>query len=521
MKSVRTTLIALILLALLPEPASCQDPAVPAIVLPAGSTLPRERPRSLDLPAAAKSSTRIRTPAINEAQLLAEDSQKIGGPQRAGIVLPLNVRSSQDGKWTTLNDGGSLWTVTIETTGAKGVRLRFSPWRLVDRAQVTVYDARDPAETFGPFTRSWYRRSGEFWTPILYAGEVTVEYFLPPGVDRNSVDVELTITGLGHLYNLPCGQGCGTPALPCHNDVSCFPDFQAVADGVAQLMFVDNMGNPTSCNFCSGTMLNRVGADLTPMFATATHCGVTDDNADTVAVTWFFQTDSCNGVIPNQATLEQTLGVTVLASDVTTDWTLMGIASDVPGGVTFNGWNAGNWVAVAGQTQAVGIHHPRGEFKRISFGLKNVTDNGVRPNPDGTNTCVAGTAWSIAWTSGMTEPASSGSPIFDANQIVRGVLSCGSSSCMAGNSADYGRLDQAWALVQPYLDPTNPVYCNSGFGGTELGTTSNPFNSLIEASFAVIRGSTVYVNGGAYPEQVTIDKAMTLQAVNGTVVIGN
>ncbi len=64
-----------------------------------------------------------------------------------------------------------------------------------------------------------------------------------------------------------------------------------------------------------------------------------------------------------------------------------------------------------------------------------------------------------------------------------------------------------------YIDGTN----NSG---TELGSFSFPYNTVIEGHSIVTPGGTVILMGGAYPEIITLTKPAVFNATNGTALIG-
>lgn len=67
----------------------------------------------------------------------------------------------------------------------------------------------------------------------------------------------------------------------------------------------------------------------------------------------------------------------------------------------------------------------------------------------------------------------------------------------------------------------NPVYVNWSWGGAETGSISNPFNTIFEGIDATLVNGTLIVQGGNYLQNPNIFKAKTIQAVNGTVRIGN
>ena len=196
-------------------------------------------------------------------------------------------------------------------------------------------------------------------------------------------------------------------------------------------------------------------------------------------------------------------------NDASTDFTLVGMLDKNTDGVTYLGWNAGSWPNVQ---LAVGIHHPGGTRKRITFGVKNDTGQ----------SCVDGASWLTSNPDGQgeIEPGSSGSPILDSNGHVRGTASCANWGCGQNNGAEYGRLDVAISKLGPYLNPTDPVFVDSAHGGVERGTAAQPFNTVLEGAFAVIRGSDVFIRAGVYADRGRYEKAATLHATNGVVRIG-
>lgn len=70
-------------------------------------------------------------------------------------------------------------------------------------------------------------------------------------------------------------------------------------------------------------------------------------------------------------------------------------------------------------------------------------------------------------------------------------------------------------------DLMNDIWVDFAHAGTELGTAAFPYNTLAEGLDTVAPAGTVHVESGSSGETPTIDQAVTLQAENGTVVIGN
>ena len=107
----------------------------------------------------------------------------------------------------------------------------------------------------------------------------------------------------------------------------------------------------------------------------------------------------------------------------------------------YAGWD------VSGSTpsSAVGIHHPSGDIKKICF---------ENNSPYQSTAGGAAVWWISAWEDGVTEPGSSGSPLFDQNHRIIGQLYGGAAACSGsvnnGAYDYYGRMD-VW--LSGYLDP--------------------------------------------------------------------
>jgi hypothetical protein len=120
----------------------------------------------------------------------------------------------------------------------------------------------------------------------------------------------------------------------------------------------------------------------------------------------------------------------------------------------FCGWDKSGAIP----SSCVGIHHPSGDIKKIAIEndpLISTTFGGAPANSH----------WGItSWDEGVTEPGSSGSPIFDQNHRIVGQLHGGASACGASALSDeYGKFSYSWNPVSSdsstqlkyWLDPSN------------------------------------------------------------------
>jgi PKD repeat protein len=170
----------------------------------------------------------------------------------------------------------------------------------------------------------------------------------------------------------------------------------------------------------------------------------------------------------------------------------------------------------------MGIHHPSGDIKKIC----------LDSNALSAATWSSAQCWRVAnWDLGVTEPGSSGSPLFDRNKRVVGQLYGGSAACSGTNDNNqpdyYGRFSVSWTgggtnstRLSNWLDPTNtgatvvdgynpnaPTVANDGgvtrinnLSGTYCNTsTFVPEITLRNFGSAALTSATIEysVNGGA------------------------
>ena len=141
----------------------------------------------------------------------------------------------------------------------------------------------------------------------------------------------------------------------------------------------------------------------------------------------------------------------VAVANKESDFALLELTETIPSlyNVNYAGWSAED---VAPQ-QPVGIHHPSGDIKKISFDY----DVGISDGWSGND----GSHWRVSsWEDGTTEPGSSGSPLFDNNYRIVGQLHGGQASCSFNFNDYYGKVSASWDWgnsssnrLKDWLDP--------------------------------------------------------------------
>ena len=238
-----------------------------------------------------------------------------------------------------------------------------------------------------------------------------------------------------------------TDAADCHLDATCYPEWSSSASGVALIAFETSEGGS---RFCSGTLLNNRRQDLTPYFLTAAHCVDTEEEARSVTAFWLYQTQTCNGELPDLQSVPITEGASLLSTtgfrelyDPEGDMTLLQLEGDLPDGVMFQGWDADPQPI---GSQVTGIHHPGsddwGFFKRISFGQ-------IIPDQDrGTSDDVYAI---VRYTQGLIEGGSSGSALFSSPETVVGVQSFGPPNVYDCSDAFFYSGTTHFSVFYPYI----------------------------------------------------------------------
>lgn len=405
----------------------------------------------------------ISLPQIDVEALKAEDKQDQllkDIPFRFAYGHQVNITTNNSGSWTYLANGDRVWMVEIESKGALSINLTFNDYHLPEGAELFIY-SHDKKYKIGALTAFNNKDFRQLGTAPIPGDRVIVEYFEPK---KSAFQGVLTIGTVAHAYrdifklaeNFEKGFG---DSGNCNNNVIC-PESNGWENQIRSVALI-TLGNGT--RWCTGSLINNVTGDGTPYFLTANHC-TEGQTVSTMVFIFNYQSDVCDpGGDGNDGQLSQSIsGATLLAhtnsngsanstNPLHTDMALLLLSEPPPDNyqVFYNGWDRSGDIP----DNTVGIHHPNGDVKKISFdddspgitGYFDVTGNG-----GGT------THWRIInWDDGTTEPGSSGSPLFNNTHQVIGQLHGGQASCSNNVNDYYGRLALSFQFIKEWLDPNN------------------------------------------------------------------
>ena len=382
--------------------------------------------------------------AVDVQQLLAQDSANDLNkdiPWRFGWNIYVSYDLTTSGVWDVLPNGGRLWRLGIKCPGALSINLTFDDYHLPPGATFFEYNA-DRTQVIGAFTDFNNRDDSVFATTLVKGEEIIMEYYEPKGTAfQGRVHLNRVTHGYRDAFTYVKGFG-GSGS--CNNNVHC-PRADGWQNQVRSACMLVSGGS----GFCSGALVNNTSQDGTPYILTANHCY----SSPNTWIFWFnWESPTCQNP-PSSPPYNSISGATLNARNAASDFCLVKMSSTPPANfsVYYAGWNRQDTAADSG----AGIHHPSGDIKKISYSSQAFASGTWSGTP-------ADSHWQVFWSDGVTEPGSSGSPIFDQYNLLVGQLHGGPSACGASQLWDfYGKFAMSWnyggtaaTRLHDWLDPT-------------------------------------------------------------------
>ncbi len=380
----------------------------------------------------------------------------------------------------------SIYRVVLEASEAQAISVTFSRLHLHSGQRLYVMDSAEKY-ILGAFTKESNPDGGSMSTEPLPGQKVVLQLEIP----LSSSLPQIEIAELGYFFNLPTGalrsmatlpnniSGEGASSELCQVNVNC-PEgdkLRDVQNGIVHII-TSIEGNIA---YCSGTLLNNTAQDFRPLIITAAHCSIYREVANGKVINvmetsdeefrkWVFvfhyERPYCqdNYFFNNRhLSISGAKKLVRISDDKMSDGLLLELLQPIPDhyGVYYNGWdNSGGEVKWAN-----GLHHPRGDVMKVA----------TVSTPLGTGTWLPGNSVSVGgkddhWVvrfsktesgHGVTDPGSSGSGLFNEEQLLIGTLTGGASDCAHVSLNNfYGKLSCHWdkyaaqeATMAPFLDP--------------------------------------------------------------------
>ena len=409
---------------------------------------------------------------------------------RAGVPLQVGfgreVAALADGhanaarmQWKTLESGAQVGAFSVSSPGALALRVGLRVKAIPAETRVRFYAPSGPVyeASAGEIQERVGRnlKAGElsadallFWSPPVEGDTLVVEVELPAGQGPGQLD--LAAPTISHLVGSPANhfaEAVAKSSATCELDVMCYPAWANESNSEARILFQDG----GSGYLCSGTLIADTDTSTSiPFFLTASHCINNQSAASSMVSYWFWRSTACDSGVRG-ATQALPGGATLVYNTTSTDASLLRLANAPPGGAVYAGWSVGATPMGAG---VAGIHHPGGDLQKISFGTLSgylrCSSSGSESFSCNAASSSTGTFVESTWSSGLTEPGSSGSGLFtQTGHYLIGQLYGGSSStCGVGDPDVYGRFDTA------YHAGLGAILSGASTGGTSGGSTPPP-----------------------------------------------
>lgn len=254
--------------------------------------------------------------------------------------------------------------------------------------------------------------------------------------------------------------------------------------------------------FCTGSMINNSKGDGRQLMITANHCVFTDLSNSIAGFNYEKLACQSASTISNPQTAH---GMRLLARGSDSDFALFEVLEKIPSSynVYMAGWDA-NIPNLTLSDSYAGIHHPSGDVKKISLYTGKLQLSTWSEGP--------GKAYHLTipkWARGVTEPGSSGSPLFNSKGSFIGQLHGGASSCGNLSGSDlYGGFAFSFNTLKSYLDSAGVIKSlilpgrNLYSSGTTTGSTTS-----ITVTVTVTATSTVTASCPCVPKAL-VDKLL-------------
>ena len=380
-------------------------------------------------------------------------------PWRFGYMHSVNY-GFEDGIWDVLENGDRIWRILISSEGALSLNFIFDNLFIPKGGSLYLYND-DQSDLLGAYTSDQNQEGGVLGTWLVKGDAVWIEYYEPQNViDQGTLHIAKATHGYRNADTFNQAKGLNDSGN-CNLDVDCSigEDWEELKDHNKRSAGILLSGGS---GFCSGALINNTQNDGTPYFLTADHCFSNPASwafrfgwisPNTVCAT---TENSSNG--PTNMTIS---GATLRARDAGSDFALVEINSEIPEewDRVFAGWDKSDNFP----EYQVGIHHPSGDVMKV-----------CRDNNSATKEVNGGAqTWEIVggglyggWEIGVTEPGSSGSPLFDQEGRIIGQLYGGGAACAGTNDNGafdyYGRVGVSWegggtssTRLRDWLDPQN------------------------------------------------------------------
>ena len=395
-------------------------------------------------------------------------------PMPVSKLIPVDYNMENAGFHTVLPDGTDIWRLHLKAKDAIAIMLYYNDFYIPEGGRLFIYSP-DQSQVLGAYTHQTHPSGGFFATEFIGGDELILEYVSSKLSDDRP---RISIHDIGYGYNTAalrtfCGMTTRASGVggDCEVNINCEEGdaWQNEKKGICHtIQRVAGIGY-----ICTGSLMNNTAQDLSPLILTAVHCAYNDSfttkASESDLLQWMFyfnmERENCSNSSMSKVT-KTIVGCKLLVSTGLSggsDGLLLLLNDTIPThyDVYYNGWDINDANAFSG----VCIHHPRGDYKKISTFDEPTKTYSYQ---DENISCDKNAHLNVIFKAtpnghGVTEGGSSGSPLFNENKLIIGTLTGGNSSCTAQRGLNiYGKLSYHWDKYKTdsmhmdvWLDPLN------------------------------------------------------------------
>jgi len=379
-------------------------------------------------------------------------------------VVALNIKTliepQASGRWDTIPGLGYVWRIGIHSENAQSLSLLIENFRMQPGMELYVYN-KSLDNIAGPFDARNNANGGLLAVQALPGDMLIVEWNIPFNSQLTIVNSQFSITSVGYGFRNSKIISSGKSGK-CQINVNCKTGnhWQREKRSVVLLQIISVTKD--TIFHCTGTLVNQAvdAGRKKPYILTARHCISTPEQAQSIKV-YFGQENLCgeNRYLDVSKIKPDVTGAILRVAKKELDLTLLELKDDITALHPFYaGWN----VSQETPQSVTGIHHPNGDFKKISVSIEPL-GTGTFSDKENNIKCDENAHWLVKrWNEGSTEGGSSGSSIFDEEHRIVGVLSGGKATCSNPVNDFYSKFSEMWnryksanESLQPWLDPDN------------------------------------------------------------------
>ncbi|MGY6561185.1 MAG: T9SS type A sorting domain-containing protein [Luteibaculaceae bacterium] len=345
-------------------------------------------------------------------------------------------------------DNLNVYRLRIEAESATSLGVLFKEYIVSAGARLIAYN-QDRTKIIGAFSAVNIKMDGQFLVQPFFDYHIILEFQVPKGeLEKNKLIIGSVAQGYRWFDSTEKSFGSSGN---CNVNSTC----PIGAEWLPQSRSVGLIATANGTRLCTGSMINNTAGASTPYFLTAHHClPANPTNANNWVIIFNYESPICEGSGVDGITTQTVSGNSIAVSspgNTGTDMALLLLNETPPAtyNLFYSGWNRSSTPA----TETIGIHHPAGDVKKISFDFDAAVATPYLLQ--GTPPVTGGRFWRVTnWEVGTTEGGSSGSPLFNQNGEIVGQLYGGFASCTSNTEDYYGRFDLSWPQLQPFLAPS-------------------------------------------------------------------